>query len=234
VNGLLKHSVVEWGLTDAALYLSNGRGEFEWAVATGISRMAAELKSDDRMVVLTESLGSTITYNVLKHFSGDKVIYGRPWKWTDAQQAGWTSFLHKQGTGAEARIAFYMMANQYALLSTDEQKPSGMGPMMKEAAEPVDHPAQVLGAAFKKTQGAPPIQLVAFTDPDDLLSFRLPTEGAPSNIQIRNVIVNNNWYAIGLFVGPVEAVDATNPLNSHTGYDTNGKVLDVMLNGIKE
>ena len=70
-----------------------------------------------------------------------------------------------------------------------------------------------------------PITLIAFTDPNDLLSYRIPPDHAAAlglGVFVVNVIASNAdtyaWYA-------------ENPYPAHTDYDKNPDVLRLLFDG---
>jgi hypothetical protein len=65
------------------------------------------------------------------------------------------------------------------------------------------------------------VRVVAFTDPNDFFSFRLK-HVAPSNVQISNVIVSNDWTYLGILERPDTA---------HCGYAWNPAVLGTIVYG---
>ncbi|RFB76620.1 hypothetical protein [Methylovirgula sp. 4M-Z18] len=80
-----------------------------------------------------------------------------------------------------------------------------------------------IGNAGDNTPGV--AQLVAFTDPDDVLSWRVEqSDIGPDKVNLTNVYMPNGEFSIpGLVSDPVKA---------HTGYSDNPTVLDLMLCGM--
>lgn len=66
------------------------------------------------------------------------------------------------------------------------------------------------------------LQLVAFSDPNDLLTFQLYDKPPGANINLVNVRLRN----AGDLMGYLE-----DPLTAHTGYPSNEKVVDLVVNG---
>ena len=73
------------------------------------------------------------------------------------------------------------------------------------------------------TSGSPAITLVAFTDPNDLLSYRLqPSRYRTPDTAVADVLVSNATTYLGLFARPDEA---------HTDYRTNAAVASLVACG---
>jgi hypothetical protein len=70
--------------------------------------------------------------------------------------------------------------------------------------------------------GADEVSIIAFTDPNDLLSYRLPLSKPSDPYAVSNVLVSN---AATLF-GKIE-----NPMTAHTGYRSNDAVMKLVLCG---
>lgn len=73
-----------------------------------------------------------------------------------------------------------------------------------------------------------PVHIVAFTDPDDMLSYPLPQgyctgNGKSTHIQCVNVLINNNNESL---FGQL-----ANPINAHTGYEKNPRVIGMISCG---
>lgn len=70
----------------------------------------------------------------------------------------------------------------------------------------------------------PPLHIVSFTDPSDVLSYRLNDKFFPTGLDVRltNVIVSNAPTYFGL---------VENPLTAHCGYKANPDVLGMIANG---
>src|SRR5882757_2754674 len=96
-----------------------------------------------------------------------------------------------------------MFANQYALLSMGRSQDS-----MEKASQELDDSNSRPGW----------VQVVAFTDPDDILSFPVSNQSYP--FKIANVYLSNNhWKIPGV---------GTNPLTAHVNYDKNEQVIRII------
>ena len=249
VNRQLKVSLVNWGLTDAAYYVGGYRDEFQWAVAKAMAKAADGIDAHkDCAAVVTHSLGSVIAVDTfLKLLTRSMSLDGNPFPWNPHDHEQVVKMLAGTKDHSDDRpIPFYMFANQYALIKPAEktsqkstgaeQTPAESNPttMAKqiqrtiEAAKGVD-PLLMQAMNENRLQ----VQLVAFTDPEDLLSYpfalRLKDEDmAPYRNQdipvgSVNVLVHNR-NLIWLFV-------LANPLNAHLDYEKNPVVLRRILDG---
>ena len=110
----------------------------------------------------------------------------------------------------------YFLANQFVLTELGraqgiEYPTSGAGAPAKPFTDALTLWAQV--------PAAQPRQILAFSDPGDLLTFKVPSLG--SSAKVFNAYPNNKWFHwFGFFEDPVVA---------HQGYLTNDKVLQVMF-----
>jgi hypothetical protein len=209
LNKYLKTDIIDWGFGDAALYLGAAGSQFRHVVSVGIDRLSAETTRNDRVAIVTHSLGSTITLQVLERGG---IADTRSWRDLFAvPDRNQTIESTKQ-----ARIAFYMFANQYALLTLGRSN---------DVQVNAEKPLANFNAAIKKAQGSPPepktvVQIYAFTDPNDLLSFPLnPNEKFVSTC---NVYVRNPGLTVGVIMHPGSA---------HLNYERNAHVLATLLNG---
>lgn len=224
VNRNLRAAVVTWGLTDASLYRGPEGSEYEWCVGSALDKISGDLGDSHRLALVTASLGSTIAYNTIdKMLRDDHVANDKPSLTGNAavreeKQKSFARLFRPDPAAAAAdqtRIAFYMFANQFGLLS------AGGGRNDLESLE------SIAKAAETEAGKTAPIQLVAFTDPDDLLSMPFPSPEQSRYVKAQNIYVTNNSISLHL---PVVG-KATNPLAAHNAYASNPVVLRAMLEG---
>ena len=120
----------------------------------------------------------------------------------------------------------YLLSNQIPLLSLGNVPAN----IAKANASPLPETAlaQLLANtnSNKRLQNGENIQVVAFSDPNDMFSYRLQQKhvGDPDgadNIELTNVLVSNDKTYLGL---------VENPLNAHRGYERD-QVFNMLLNG---
>jgi hypothetical protein len=91
-----------------------------------------------------------------------------------------------------------MAANQIPLLSLAEQMPGGSA-----TAAPAADSLQQLLRQRRTLAVAPPLTLVAFTDPNDLLSYTLaPERYVAQGVTVYNIVVSNAPTYLGLLERP--------------------------------
>ena len=190
---------------------------------------AAEYR--DPTVIITHSLGGYMIMDAIQNelrgrceANGDRVAATR--------------------TPAEKVLAntpvVYMMANQLALLdlSTLRRDPNAPPPLRAAAGEKITNDfakcwaAARARSAAREGRTAPVSQVVAFSDPNDILSWRLE----PRNLQFPRadwgkVAVTNVFMSNGEFSAPGLFSD---PVNAHVGYFVNPTVMDMLICGMKD
>jgi hypothetical protein len=181
INKSLKWNTIDWGLGDAAFYLSSTGEKFRQVVSAGVQRLQSETGPHDRVAIVSASLGSTITLDTVSEM---------------LKSGGARSLFTKSDEFAEQprqqpRAVFYMFANQFALLT--------LGRPQKERENPLIE----LDNALKKAGARTTIQIYAFTDPNDILSLPLNTK--LSRVSICNVYVRNPGFTVGVFMHPGDA-----------------------------
>jgi hypothetical protein len=212
-NASLKQQIMNWGLADAVIALGPMRAYFRKAMDEAFGYAGAfDAKGvgGQEFVVVSESLGSFVVMDAATNPANDA---------PNAKAV------------VDATSSLYFFANQFALLELGRVKglPSspgrtGTGTTDTEAGQQDLTPWDMLSAWTKSKapdRGAGPRtrQIIAFSDPSDMLTFNVPRlsgeqEQSPAlvvNIYDRNEI---NWF--GVFVNPGKA---------HTGHSSNKAVL---------
>ena len=172
-------------------------------------------------VIITHSLGSRIVIDtmefqarvVLKQFQSES----DPVKRNEAREllSAWK----------DQRIQVYMLANQLPLLQLGRGEPEVVGQ--------IDSYCRPEGAHYAE-RIVKELQVVAFSDPNDLLSYAIPPAYADEHMDSRlcPIVVNvsvNVVPTIDLFkVGQV-----ADPLGAHTGYDDNPVVIGLITQGVR-
>jgi hypothetical protein len=180
INKSLKWNTIDWGLGDAALYLSPTGEKFRQVVTAGVQRLQSETEPRDRIAIVSASLGSTIALDTVSTMLGSGRV---------------TSLFTKSDQFAELpkqpRAVFYMFANQFALLTLGRPRSDRVNPLIQ------------LDNALKNAGARTTVQVYAFTDPNDLLSLPLNTK--LERISICNVYVRNPGFSVGVFMHPGDA-----------------------------
>ncbi len=170
---------------------------------------------NDNFTFITASLGSRIVIDSLQYISE---------KLEDLTEKQRANQILK--TLQQKEITIYMLANQLPLLQMGRKLPAHIGQIpcfCREGGTKYEH------RLFQK------LNIVAFSDPNDLLSFSLTPDAGDSYIDsslcpnISNVSVVTNKPTDLLGVGQI-----SNPLKAHTNYQKDPIVLDLIVNGLSE
>lgn len=209
VNRALKQQILNWGLSDAVIVLGPARAYIRRAMQNAF---AAALPFEGRsaeeqdFTVISESLGSFV---VLDALSAEVGIPG------------------PVDIALDRSASLYFFANQIALLELgrltgiEECNASSTDALRSTAGAEAPTPMSAL-TAWATTQSvrsgrATPRQIIAFSDPSDLLSWRVPE--IESAIVV-NVHDRNRRSLFGLIADPIAA---------HSGHSGNRRVLDLMF-----
>ena len=123
----------------------------------------------------------------------------------------------------EKQIQFYMLSNQLPLLQTGRRLPE----VHDEVGAICDTESDRYGERFFKK-----LQIVAFSDPNDLFSYVVKPSFINRNIDSRlcpavtNVVIEVA-HVSKLFGGQA----FSNPLEAHTGYEADSRVLKMLVSG---
>jgi hypothetical protein len=122
------------------------------------------------------------------------------------------------------RIPIFMLSNQLPMLQLGRELPEVAG---QEASYCTPE-----GANFNKRMVSE-TDIIAFSDPNDLLSYGIPPGFAEKYIdsrlcaKITNVNIN-----IAKIMDAFGMTDLANPLQAHVGYDTDDRVVALIAKGI--
>ncbi len=233
MNDCLADAVVYNGKRDAGAKL---RGRMREAVCAALDgRMAGDAcdvaaARDPRPVVfVTESLGSKFLFDAVRDLWG-------------ASAARPTNRAALRGRLANVRMLF-MLANQIPLLDLADPDigsptarvgvagasppgaPSSMGTFLDILDDARRAPTRVGPLATAPGPITDPLTVVAFTDPGDLLSYRLLVSKLsrnPESVRLFNVIASNGPTYFGLVERPDTA---------HCGYAFNVHVVGLLVHG---
>jgi len=233
LNTSLKDQLVDDCFSDAILYSGEEMGghirnEIAQALLKSVGYRAGTknlqaladhaAKEVAPLFFISESLGSKILFDTLLEMLGKRKPSENKTMMAPMSKAA-------QGT-IERTWQVFMDANQIPLLSLACITPQGKVP--KDSWDTIcQHPLQVLGEVFsasgKKGQelarlGRPQIlKVVAFTDPNDLLSFPLKDShlDGGTTYKLTDVTVSNANTYFGIW---------ENPLSAHQGYRKNEDV----------
>jgi len=199
LNGLAKTNLMDWGLSDAVIALGPMRTYLRQTIDEAFAYAEVDdagQPADHDYVLVAASLGSFIVLDAWSNDAGARRMLDR------------TAYV-------------YLFANQFALLELarlGHSAPNLAPAASAESASPME--ALHRWSAAPRALGAPVVrQVIAFSDPSDVLTFRVP---ALPGAKVVNVYDRNGFDFLGL---------AADPLAAHTGHAANNSVLDVMIEG---
>jgi hypothetical protein len=195
-NAMLKDWLLNDCLADALVYEGISRPIIRRAMVEALAQALGG--SDAPLVLVSDSLGSKLVFDALSDMLGAS---------TPSAQ------VMAQKTSARLTQVF-MNANQLPILGLADQSVSQ--PPATLANEVATPPVDAL-QRYLRLRGQTPalskLMLVAFTDPNDLLSYRLmPSRYASEEVRIPDVLVSNDKTYLGLLERPDTA---------HTNYPKN-------------
>ena len=203
INRYLKHDILDWGFADALLAV----GPLRQYLIEGIREVvlhSLNQAENQEFVVVTHSLGSYLMFSALDLRDDPQATAHADWK---------TKFELLLGETSHA----YFMANQVRLLELANLDDTKNGNLITHLDNWYD--------ARRRAMKSPP-QIVAWSDPDDLLTWKVPDlDPGAHGVEARPVIVQNRpaqnaWRWFGLLESPGGA---------HTKYDQNKRVLRAMV-----
>jgi hypothetical protein len=164
---------------------------------------------EDQFVVISHSMGSRATLDAMQRLTNIPV--------TDDPR-----IRRVADQFAQRDIQVFMLSNQLPLLEAGREGQQVVGQVGAYCGPAATKP----GRFFNKTE------IIAFSDPNDLMSYPVPDKFADKYIESRlcpsvtNVTIN---------VVPVSSLlglgDVANPLNAHLGYDADERVGALMARG---
>lgn len=168
----------------------------------------------EKIAFVTESLGSKVLFDAIRKI------------WNDASAKG-PAAMREAAHRFSRLVGIYMAANQIPLLDqADAAAASASNPVTSLSAHPllaIFENARRIEEEQNRGPRLPPQVLVAFTDPNDLLSYRLIRDDIGiSHLRLVDVTVSNDW----IYLGYVERPDT-----AHCGYRENPTVLKLIIHG---
>lgn len=164
--------------------------------------------AQDRFAFVSHSLGSRITIDGLQHIAG----------LVDKRDADFTGALKRK------KIPIFMMSNQLPMLQLGRKLPEVTN--QKEAyCEPAGEKYQQ--RMLSKTP------IVAFSDPNDLLSYAIPHDFVEKYLDSRLCVdVTNVNINVAKIINAFSLGKVANPLDAHIGYDSDDRVVAMIAKGV--
>jgi hypothetical protein len=208
VNGALKDRLLNDCLADALIYQGASRWAMQRAMVDALSQALAGAEPDAPLVLVSDSLGSKLVFDAL----------------ASMLEGGSTAAARTAAASASARLAqVFMNANQLPILGLAEQD---LFQPLAAAGEVSAAPVDSLQRYLQQRERFSELMIVAFTDPNDLLSYRLmPSRYASGNVRIADILVSNDRTYFGWLERPDTA---------HMDYDTNPRVARLIACGNPE
>ena len=186
----------------------------------GLNDTSADQIARDNYVIISHSLGSRIVIDGTQRIAS---MLASPEKYISANQKYTLSAKAIQAL-QNKRIPFFMLSNQLPMLQLGRELPEVAG---QEASY-----CDPKGADYKKRM-LNETEIIAFSDPNDLLSYGIPPGFAEKYIdsrlcaKITNVNIN-----IAKVMDAFGMTDLANPMEAHVGYDTDDRVIAMIARGI--
>jgi hypothetical protein len=198
LNAYVKDNLLNDCLADAVIYEGASHDAIRDAMIESVSRIIESNPNGDRtLAVVAESLGSKILFDALSAM-------------LESRQPR-TQAL---GLQAARRLGLlYMAGNQLPILGLAEQELDGRpGAPTASASTPAAPDSLQRFLELRRRQAAPRAEsvarlaVIAFTDPNDLLSYRLlPARYAAPDVAVADVLVSNARTWLGVIENPVAA-----------------------------
>ena len=189
-------------------------------VCAGLNDAHADMIAKDNYAVISHSLGSRIVMDGMQRVAS---MLGSPEKYLPANSKITISTRAIEAL-QNKRIPFFMLSNQLPMLQLGRELPEVAG----QKASYCDSK----GGDYKKRLLSE-TEIIAFSDPNDLLSYGIPPGFSEKYIdsrlctKITNVNIN-----IAKIMDAFGLTDLANPMEAHVGYDTDDRVVAMIAKGI--
>ena len=223
VNHWLKESLMDLSLSDAVLYAGRYRPQIQLPVRFAIEQLRNHLGPDDRIAMITLSLGSYILFDTLQQIDSEQ----------NAARTG-----HSIQDLAGRTVQIFMLANQLPLLElSDLTRPGASSERALVSESPAadsiipSNPLRqflswrqdgIRAMRIEPGQSLPPLEVAAFTDPNDLLSYKLRSSDVNSQPFANVTMTIANWSIAGV---------VANPFQAHTGWIGDRRALRLIIDG---
>lgn len=189
-------------------------------VCNGLNDSNIEHIANDNYVLISHSLGSRITIDGMQriaHIMANVNKYADPSKKLDITEKSIQALQNKH-------VPIYMLSNQLPMLQLGRELPDVVG---QEASY-----CQPNGANYNKRM-VKQTEIVAFSDPNDLLSYGIPPGFTDKYIDSRLcTTVTNININVAKVMDAFGLTDLANPMEAHIGYDTDDRVVALIAKGI--
>jgi len=188
LNARFKDGLIDDCLPDALIYEGAAKESMQLRMREAVLQVLSGMRADAPLVVISHSMGSKILFDTLLRMSNEP--------------AGSPAALAAQQAVQRMRV-LVMAANQIPLLSLAEQAAVQSQAAGAGAADSLQALLRLRRASLTADRK---LTLVAFTDPNDLLSYTLPPERyEPEGVTVHNILVSNAPAYFGLLERPDSA-----------------------------
>jgi hypothetical protein len=176
--------------------------------------------ANDNYVMISHSLGSRIAIDGMQRIA---VMLGSPAKYLPETKKVTISTKAIEAL-QNKRIPIFMLSNQLPMLQLGRELPEVAG---QEA-----NYCDPKGADYKKRMVSE-TDIIAFSDPNDLLSYGIPPGFSEKYLdsrlcaKITNVNIN-----VAKIMDAFGMTDLANPMQAHVGYDQDDRVIALIAKGI--
>ncbi len=182
-----------------------------------MTEQTIENLSKDRYSVVSHSLGSRIAmdaiHSFLDIFKDETKAFDRP----ELKKGIVEAFKTQE-------LPIYMLSNQLPMLQMGRKRPEVVG-QVEEYCTP--------GGSHYSKRMLTKTSVIAFSDPNDLLSFAIPNGFAQKKLDSRFCIdVTNININIANVMNIFQLGTVANPLTAHTDYASDDRVVALIANGI--
>lgn len=197
-NGLLKDSLLNDCLSDAMIYQGQSHEVMKRNVVATVSKVLEDAEQKAKgaagpLIVVAESLGSKILFDALSEMLQPEAP---PHTRELAQRA------------AHRMAIVFMVGNQLPMLGLAEQQvdPAAAQQTAPDSLQRFLALRRMQEQGPRKSESLSRLAVVAFTDPNDLLSYRLlPSRYAGPDVAVADVLVSNSSTWLGLLEDPFAA-----------------------------
>jgi hypothetical protein len=186
----------------------------------GLNDDAVGYINRDNYVFISHSLGSRIVTDGLDRIVG---MLANPEKYTASNKK--VTIASKAIEAMQRKhVPIYMLSNQLPMLQLGRKLPEVAG---QDASY-----CEANGVNYKKRMFSE-TDIIAFSDPNDLLSYGIPHEFAEKYIDSRLCAhITNVNLNIAKVMDAFGLTDLANPMTAHVGYDTDDRVVALIAQGI--
>lgn len=216
INAELKNQLMDDAMSDVTFYMNDSGGE---RIRKGIEDALLRTLSNEGMTLASLSTGAvptakTVPLFIISESLGSKIIVDSLQEFESDQR---TQAFAEQARGNIHSL--FLLANQIPLLNLGLVDSNGQ-------PDPYLHLKKLAHERHnyrKNRLPEKPLQVVAFSDPNDLLTYQLqPNALPPGEATISNVVVSNDCTWFGLF---------ENPDTAHTSYFETNPVVNAIAHG---